>query len=87
MGMRAGGGATHTYRDSKKSVITHPWLLNIPKIIFIPLNIAYEQKTFCYPKKNTDEAMDENYPVQFNIIFFIQVPFSKVNYTICSNIM
>jgi hypothetical protein len=29
--MRAGGGATHTYRDSKKSVITHPWLLNMYK--------------------------------------------------------
>jgi hypothetical protein len=42
MGTRAGGGATHTYRDSKKSVITHPWLLNMPKIISIMLNIIYE---------------------------------------------
>jgi hypothetical protein len=51
MGTRAGGGATHTYRDSKKSVITHPWLSNKPKIIFIPLNIIYEQKPFVTLKK------------------------------------
>jgi hypothetical protein len=42
MGTRAGGGATHTYHDFKKSFITHPWLLNMPKIISIPLNIIYE---------------------------------------------
>jgi hypothetical protein len=63
MGTRAGGGATHTYCDSKKSVITYPWLLNMPKIISIPLNIIYEQKPFV-----TNEAMDENYPLQFNRI-------------------
>jgi hypothetical protein len=51
MGMRDGGGATHTYRDSKKSVITHPWLLNMPKIISILLNIIYEQKPFVTLKK------------------------------------
>jgi hypothetical protein len=71
--------ARHTYRDSNKSVITHLWLLNI----------IYEQKLFAILKEITDEAMDENYPLQFNRIdcFFIKVPFSKVNYTICSNIM
>jgi hypothetical protein len=48
MGTRVGGGATHTYRDSNKNFITHPWLLNMPKIISISLNIIYEQKLFCY---------------------------------------
>jgi hypothetical protein len=51
MGTKTGGSATHTYRDSKKSVITHPWLLNMPKIISIPLNIIHEQKTFVTLKK------------------------------------
>jgi hypothetical protein len=67
-GTRAGGSATHTYRDSKKSVITHPWLLNMPKIISISLNIIYDQKPFVTLKKITDEAMDENYLLQFNRI-------------------
>jgi hypothetical protein len=51
MGTRAGGGATHTYHDSKKIVITHPRLLNMRKIISIPLNIIYEQKPFVTLKK------------------------------------
>jgi hypothetical protein len=38
----------------------------MPKTIFIPLNIIYEQKPFVTLKKIMDEAMDENYPLQFN---------------------
>jgi hypothetical protein len=40
----------------------------MPKIISIQLTIIYEQKSFVTLKKFTDEAMDENYPLQFNRI-------------------
>jgi hypothetical protein len=55
----------------KKSVIAHPWLLNMPKIISIPLNIIYGQKPFVTLKNIMDEAMDGNYPLQFNRIDFL----------------
>jgi hypothetical protein len=40
----------------------------MPKIIFILLKIIFEQKPIVTLKKITNEAMDENYPLQFNII-------------------
>jgi hypothetical protein len=56
MGTRAGGGATHTYRDSKK-VSLHI----LGYYTSFPLNIVYEQKPFVTLKKITYEAMDGNY--------------------------
>jgi hypothetical protein len=63
MGMRVGGGATHTYRVSKKVSL---YILGY--YTSIPLNIKYEQKSFVTLKKIMDEAMDENYSLQFNRI-------------------